>query len=198
MDITQEKLQQMLQDDFARPVDGFPYYYVTRNGRVISTIIHNGINIKYMTPQKEKHGYIRYFLRDRSNKKTYGVLAHRLVAQAFVINPNKYNEVNHIDENKKNNDESNLEWCSRLYNIMYGTGINRRAMKAINGKQSKKVGQYSKDGVLLKVWESAMECGRNNFGQGNVTNCCNGKLATYKGFIWKYLTGKSRVKEVRL
>ena len=186
-EITHEKLEEMINKDFARPIEGFPYYYITRESKVISTIKHQGIDIKYMTPKIENNGYVRYYLRNRVTKKTSGKLAHRLVAIAFLPNPYKYKEVNHKDENKVNNHIENLEWCTRKYNINYGTGQKRKANKLTNGKQSKRVGQYDMDGNLISVWESAMECGRNGFGQGNVTNCCNGKLNHYKGSKWKYL-----------
>lgn len=56
---------------------------------------------------------------------------HRLVAKAFIDNPNKYEQVNHKDENKLNNNANNLEWCDLNYNINYGTSharsyLNRR------------------------------------------------------------------------
>ena len=49
------------------------------------------------------------------------VLVHRAVAMAFVPNPEGLNEINHKDENGKNNDASNLEWCDRKYNNTYGS-----------------------------------------------------------------------------
>ena len=63
---------------------------------------------------------------------------HRLVAQAFLENPNKYEEINHKDENKANNIASNLEWCTRKYNVYYGTGIERKeASRAIAIKEGR-------------------------------------------------------------
>lgn len=52
---------------------------------------------------------------------------HRLVAMAFISNPKGYKEVNHIDENKRNNMASNLEWCSRSYNVNYGRRIEKQS-----------------------------------------------------------------------
>ena len=52
--------------------------------------------------------------------------------------------------------------------------------------QSKKVYQYTLDGELVKIWKSAMDCGRNGYSQGNVSACCRGERDTHKNYIWKY------------
>lgn len=64
-------------------------------------------------------------------------LVHRLVAQVFLDNPNNYLEINHKDENKHNNNVSNLEWCSRKYNVNYGTAIPRRVKTFIKRRKEK-------------------------------------------------------------
>ena len=66
-----------------------------------------------------RDGYLRVMLSKKNKSIDYFV--HRLVAAAFVDNPNGYSEVNHKDEDKSNNYMTNLEWCSRRYNNMYGT-----------------------------------------------------------------------------
>lgn len=66
-----------------------------------------------------RHGYERVTLWE--NGKKFNVSVHRLVAMAFIDNPNGYDEVNHKDENKTNNNVDNLEWCSHIYNMNYGT-----------------------------------------------------------------------------
>lgn len=115
------------------------------------------------------------------NKTIKRLSVHRLVAQAFIENPNNYSCVNHKDENNQNNVVSNLEWCTYKYNNNFGTR-NARIVKAL----SKQVYQYSKDGELIAVWESTNEAGRNGYNQGSVVSCCNGKLKTHKGYIWSY------------
>ena len=62
----------------------------------------------------------------------------------------------------------------------------KKKMTQTNGKQSKKVEQYTLDGELVKVWESTNECGRNGFIQSCVSLCCMGKQLKHKGFKWKY------------
>ena len=70
----------------------------------------------YICQRENTVGYLRVaFYKNKIPKKYF---VHRLVAEAFINNPNpdKYNEVNHIDGNRKNNNVSNLEWCDRTYN----------------------------------------------------------------------------------
>ncbi|MCF0116886.1 MAG: HNH endonuclease [Bacilli bacterium] len=55
------------------------------------------------------------------NKKQKTLYIHRLIAETFLDNPNNLPEVNHIDENKHNNNINNLEWCSHEYNMKYGS-----------------------------------------------------------------------------
>ena len=153
------------------------HYQVSNFGRVKSIkfgkeiILKQHINIK--------GGYYYVCLLKNGKHKNYYV--HRLVAQAFIDNPNNLPEVNHKDECKTNNVVSNLEWCDRKYNHNYGT-INER----ISQSQSKPVLQYDLNGNLIKEWKSINECGRNGFNQGDICKCCNGKRKTAKGFIWVY------------
>lgn len=85
-------------------------YEVSNLGRVKSTR-------KILKPRDTPNGYYHVGLyKDKKRTEHY---IHRLVAQAFLDNANGYREVNHIDENKKNNKVSNLEWCGRAYNVSY-------------------------------------------------------------------------------
>lgn len=54
-------------------------------------------------------------------------------------------------------------------------------------KLSKKVYQYSLDGLLVKVWDSTSECSKNGYDCGNISKCCNGIRKTYKNYIWRYV-----------
>lgn len=77
--------------------------------------------------QKMPNGYLSVALRKDGKQKRFYV--HRLVAEAFIDNPQNFREVNHIDEDKSNNNASNLEWCSHSYNVMYADGSKKRADK---------------------------------------------------------------------
>lgn len=134
---------------------------------------------------KDKYGYLKVDISKNGKRKQYSI--HRLVAQAFIDNPDNLPCINHKDENPSNNNVDNLEWCSYQYNTNYGTGIQRRADKMINGKCSKKVYQYTIDGNFVKVYPSGKEIQRQlGFAQSHINRCCLGKCKTAYGFIWKY------------
>lgn len=120
--------------------------------------------------------------------KATTVKMHRLVALAFLSNPNNYPIVNHKDEDKTNNRVDNLEWCTNKYNINYGTGIKRRAKT-----QGLRVKQYDKQGNLLHTYYSLKEAGRtfpNSHADNNIRNCCKGRHKTAYGYVWKYADKK--------
>ena len=88
--------------------------------------------------KKTKTGYLRITLNKNGKYKTFAV--HRLVAEAFIPNPNNLPCVNHKDENQFNNDFRNLEWCTYKYNSNYGT-IKQRLSKSLSGENN---GMYGK------------------------------------------------------
>ena len=102
-----------------KPVLGFETVYSVSNyGRVKNN--RTGVILK---PVLQSKGYYQVFLS--VNNKCVHRFIHRLVAEAFLSNPNNYPQVNHKDENKANNCVWNLEWCSAKYNTNYGTGLKR-------------------------------------------------------------------------
>ncbi len=143
---------------------------------------------KVLKPHKKSNGYLELTLRRQ--KKHSQALVHRLVAIAFIPNPDNLPCVNHKDENKENNCVENLEWCTQEYNNHYGEGHKARCRNARNGsikKLAKPVLQYSLEGELIAEYYSAMEAGRqNNCSQACISNCCNGKQKTAYGYMWKY------------
>ena len=167
-------------------------YQISNFGRVKSLrrLITNQYNSFYIEEKilknwKNNKGYCLVTLCKNGTQKKIQV--HRLVALHFLPNPGNLPEVNHKDENPQNNIVTNLEWCDRLYNVRYGTGIERQKKKQLNDiKKSKRVLQYDLEGNLIREWASAMECGRNGYNYGHVADCCRGERKTHKGFIWRY------------
>lgn len=138
------------------------------------------------------HGYKRLNLCKDGKPRLW--LVHRLVAEAFIPNPNNLPYVNHKDENPANNNVSNLEWCTHLYNMNYGT-IKERHSRDMTGKminrpdKSKAVLQYDKVGNFIARYSSTCEAKRETgLSQSNISACCRGvkNHKTVGGFIFKF------------
>ena len=108
----------MTTNELWKPVQGYKYYEVSNLGRIKNTKL-NLLKAQRLT----KTGYLIVDLKEDGKKRTRYV--HRLVAQAFIPNDENLPQVNHKDENKKNNCVENLEWCTAAYNNAYGTHIER-------------------------------------------------------------------------
>ena len=109
-----------------KKIKDFENYYIYSDGRV-----QNCNTNHFLKYTSDKSGYLK--VRLYKDKHQHTLLVHRLVALAFLPNPNNYPQVNHKDENKHNNDVSNLEWCTVKYNANYGTR-NERIQKQLKQK----------------------------------------------------------------
>ncbi len=126
-------------------------------------------------------GYVTVGLHDHGHQISY--LLHRVVAEAFVENPNNYSEVNHIDQNKMNNSSDNLEWCTHKENVNHGDEIERGSQK-----QRKSFRQLDMDGNVIKLWSGFKKMQRETgYQRKSVYECCTGKRDSYKGFRWEYV-----------
>lgn len=134
--------------------------------------------------KKDKDGYVLVTLCTGNKSRCYRV--HKLVAQAFIPNPENKPQVNHINGDKTDNRAENLEWCTAQENNLHALRTGLRNMK--NNKLSMKVSQFDLQGNLIKTYLSANEAHRQTgYSQSHISECCRGdKLKTYKGFIWKY------------
>lgn len=169
-----------MKKEYWKPVVGYEGHYQVSNwGRVKSIKFGKG---RILKPTTNLYGYL--FVKLCKDGKVKPFTVHRLVAEAFLPNPDNLPQVNHKDENKQNNIVSNLEWCSAQYNNTYGTRIERVAEKTTNGKCSKPVLQYTLEGNFIKEWKSVAECRRNGF--RHVDDVCRGERKSCSGYIWKY------------
>ncbi len=172
-------------EEIWKNIPNMPYYQASNLGRIkslrtfkYSKTKNKKIEVfreKMLKPQKDKMGYLRITCMYGTKK------VHRLVALAFIPNPNNYKEINHKDENKENNHVDNLEWCDRKYNINYGTSLQRRIKS-----QYKPIIQYDLKGNFIKEWEGIKIAKEKLNIKNGIVNCCRGLSKTSHGFIWKY------------
>lgn len=129
----------------------------------------------------DKDGYHMVTLINSVSKKKQWVGVHRLVAQAFIPNPNNYPIVNHKDENKDINTKDNLEWCDASYSTNYGTRNTR-----VGRKNSKRVYQYD-DGELVGWYDSTKLAGKFlGISPTKIADCCRGEKKSAGGYRWTY------------
>lgn len=133
-----------------------------KNGRYV---FHQG---KKLTPQLND-GYM-YVILSKDGKQ-YSCKVHRLVAMAFIPNPENLPYINHKDENKSNNCVDNLEWCSKSYNDRYGTTPERtRLMNRL--KNGKSIAMFDKHGAFIRIYECVNDAKKDGFQNGPIISCC--------------------------
>lgn len=170
-----------------RDVVGYEKYYsVSDTGAVFSK--RSNKTLKQYKDVKGG-GYYRVQLNVDGKPRRFSV--HRLVAEAFVPNPNNYPVVNHKDETRTNNCADNLEWCTYKYNSNYGTCIERRRqhteyhLGADNAK-SQPVYQFDLKGNFIAEYGSAYEAARALKLNGkSISKARAGSLKQYAGFVWR-------------
>lgn len=133
-----------------------------------------------------RNGYVIVNLHKDGVSTTFRL--HRLVAFAFVNNPNpnSFKEINHKDEILTNNCADNLEWCDSKYNKNYGNHNRKMALS-----KSKAVYQYDLDFNFIKEWESLVQIERElGFQRAAISRCCKGKQKTSYGYKWRFKEGE--------
>lgn len=157
-------------------------YVVFNNGSVWVRNWHNSGKPRKAKQNKGKDGYLYCAI----NRKT--VLAHRIIAECFLPNPNNLPQINHKNEIKTDNRVENLEWCDNKYNCNYGTRTERASISHTNHpKFSKTVYQYTLDGKFVAKYPSLGEVERQlGYDKSNISNCCNSKIKSAYGYIWSY------------
>jgi hypothetical protein len=147
-------------------------YQISNFGRVKSLNYLRTKKEKLLKVHSDKNGYL--VLNLSKDGKSKCVKVHRLVAEMFIENPHNYTQVNHKDENKKNNNVNNLEWCTIKYNNLYGTHIEKLKKRILCVE-------------LNKTYESIIKASKElNINNSDICACCKGKLKTAGGYRWKY------------
>lgn len=153
-------------------------YKISSLGRVFS--LKRG---KFITPTMPNGGYYSFNI-SVNNKVRLGRI-HRLVAEAFVPNPNKLPCVDHIDGDRTNNSSSNLKWCTQIQNV---NNPNTKPKTKNNRKAYRKPIIQLKNDVVIETYESINKASIiNGFSKSAIYRCCIGYANTHKGFSWKFL-----------
>lgn len=188
-------------DEIWKDIPGYEgLYQVSNLGNVKSLNWRGHGKPKNLTPklqnsnrlcvQLSKCGTVRYFL------------IHRLVALAFIPNPEGRSKINHIDENPLNNCVSNLEWCNHLYNVR--CYINNHPDLFQKRKRTPKYGkrlilqieQISPDGTVKRVWNNSREIYvSTGMSDWSISECCRGNRKTAYGYKWRYATNNNNSRE---
>lgn len=176
-----------------KSVEGFEGLYEVSNLGRVKSLNYNRTGVeKVLKPNKTKNGYLYVGLCRNGKEKKFKV--HRLVAEAFLPNPEGLPEINHIDENKTNNVVSNIEWASRRYNMNYGTIQERIATALTNHPARSKPVEASKFSDFREIclrFSSTAEAGRNGYEKSHVSSCCRKCFHRegnnrYKNLYWRY------------
>lgn len=150
---------------------------VRRNNRLLAQHICNGYKAVCLYNPKTKR------------KGTYNV--HRMVALAFIPNPENYNFVNHINGDKTDNRVENLEWTTPKGNTQHA--ITTKLQKP----HPKPVQQYTKEGEYITTYDSILEASAKTGANDRHISCvCRGKRKTCGGFVWKYVNAEQYIKEI--
>ena len=170
-----------------RDIKGFEGQYQVGNlGTVISMSYFGVDRIKPLKQVKHHCGYMVVKLGEKNWS-----MVHRLVANAFIPNPENKRCVNHIDGNKQNNAASNLEWATHKENMTHAikTGLrnphNNNKPFGSENPTRKPVLQYSLDGSFIKRWECISDAARHlNCSPAQIVNTIAGRHKTCRGFLW--------------
>lgn len=194
------------EDEIWRDIAGFDGAYAISNyGRIKSferTIPCKGknnsdsyvvVHEKILHLGDNGHGYLIANLS--SSNKTNIFYVHRLVATAFIPNPQQLPTVNHKDENKSNNKVSNLEWASYQYNNNYGTAKQRSRQTIIKSGYATPIDMYDLQGNFIKHYDCSYDMEKDGISRRAALNVCSGRNRSYHGFVFVFAGEEFRYRE---
>ena len=163
-----------------KPIKGYEgLYEISDTGLVKSLPRHGTWSTKprIMCGSIDNHGYAQVVLTKKGKGVTKKI--HKLVANAFLPNPEGLREINHIDEIKTNNNVDNLEWCDRKYNVNYGSRTEKTRKAVIQLTMNEDViAEY--EGLRI----ASAQFGKN--AKSRISDVCLGKRKSAYGYKWKY------------
>lgn len=162
-----------------KPIEGFDNYMVSNCGNVLNTRKNT-----FLTPYKEKNGYLRVNLSKNGKCKKF--LVHRLVAEAFIPNTDNKPFIDHINTDRTDNRVNNLRWVTQKENQNNNLTKEKlsTATKNERNPSAKSVLQFSLDGKFINKYDFIKQSGI--YKPTHISSCCRGKRKTAYGYIWKY------------
>lgn len=164
-------------------IEDYPNYEISSHGRVRSLNYKGTGRIGLLKPRINGIGYALVWLFKDGVGRTYSI--HRLVAKAFIPNPDGKTEIDHINANRSDNRLENLRWASSSENSQNPITNKRQSVAAY--QQYVKVSQYTLDGKFIRVWDSIASASK---GTGvcdrTIWRICTGRTKNPKKFIWHY------------
>jgi hypothetical protein len=179
-----------LEGEEWRDVLGFEGLYIVSSfGRVaaLKNSTHSAHLMNLTKMHRKKITYINLSLR-KNNVRIHR-LVHRMVAEAFIPNPNNYPNIDHIDCDGTNNRVTNLRWCTQSMN-----NHNVISIKRGSDAHKNKIMPFRKpivqllNGILVRKFDSLSEVDMCGFSHSCVVKVCQGKLSQHKGYQWMYLS----------
>lgn len=191
-------------EEIWKKINGFDNYLISNIGRVL-----NNKTNTYKIPTPNEKGYMRVFLR--KNNKNYTKYVHRLVAEAFIPNPENKPTVNHEDGNKENNDVLNLTWATQKEqmehalkiglikvgekNPCFGRKLSNETIEKLKIKRNlnkdlfnKPINQYELNGTYIKTWDSINDAIKF-YNNKAIEFCCKGRRKSASGYQWRFYNG---------
>lgn len=168
--------QQLSNKTEWREVKEYNHYEVNQFGQ-----IRHKKRQQILKPRSNSGGY--QYVNFKINGKNTNFAVHRIVANAFIPNPNGYTEINHKDYDKTNNCVDNLEWVTSSQNKQHAF------LKEENkNSRGKSVSQFTKDGTFIKTFPSVSAAAAElGCCVAAISNCCLGRTKTSKGFRWSFV-----------
>ena len=168
-----------------RDIPGYAgIYQISNFGRVRNLNWHKSHKTKILNLKPDNSGYVKLRIKKEKTLKV-----HRLVALAFIPNPDGLPQINHKNENKADNRVENLEWCTAQYNVLYNGNAQMIGKKLLNGPCSKPVAMIdTKTGEILRVFPSTTEIERQlGFDRSNINKCCRKERKIANGYGWEFI-----------
>lgn len=169
-----------------KDIRGYEGIYQVSNLGNVKRLFKDGKE-RLLLGKKDKDGYIVVILSKHQKKKFYRV--HRLVAEAFVPNPENKSQINHKDRKKANNvvdlndldgETTNLEWVTSSENVMHCYKTGRKTKK-------RSILQYTKNKEYISRWNSIKDASKSlRISANNISSCCSGRLQSAGGYLWEY------------